>query len=80
MRSTREEADGSARLLPVACDVQRAHGLRVEAEHPVTSVESAESLVYFGLAVHSVDHVETILDEDRNDAYKLLAIRVRATG
>jgi len=52
----------------------------VEAEHPVTSVESAESLVYFGLAVHSVDHVETILDEDRNDAYKLLAIRVRATG
>ena len=31
-------------------------------------------------AVHAVEHLETILDEDRNEAYKLLAIRVRITG
>lgn len=31
-------------------------------------------------AVHSVQHLETILDEDRNEAFKLLAIRVRITG
>ncbi len=30
--------------------------------------------------VASVEHVETILDEDRVDAYKLMALRVKITG
>lgn len=31
-------------------------------------------------AVHSVEHLQTVFDEDRVEAFKLLAIKVRITG